>query len=71
MIRDRIVALSARIVEPAALHPDRNDVETTVVVETASLRVQINPVDIGHMFRHKYLPWDLTKSSDIPSIRAP
>jgi hypothetical protein len=70
MIRERIVALSARMVKPATPHPDCNDVETTVVMATTSLRIQINPVYVGHLFRHKYLPRDSTKSLEYPSLRA-
>jgi hypothetical protein len=70
MIRERIVALSARVVKPAAPHPDCNDVETTVVMETASLRIEINPVDVGHLFRHKYLPHCSTNSLEYPSPKA-
>ena len=41
------MAILAGIVEAAASHPDRNDVERRVVVEAASLGVEIEAVDFG------------------------
>ena len=48
------VAILARIIEAAALHLDSHDVQYLVVMNAASLRIQINSVHGGMEFGHAY-----------------
>ena len=49
-----IVAILARVIEAAALHLDSHDVQYLVVMNAASLRIQINSVHGGMEFGHAY-----------------
>lgn len=55
VIGQRVVAVLAGIVDAATLHFDRDDVQRTVIVNTARLRVETNSHDVrasvGHGFR--------------------
>jgi hypothetical protein len=48
----RSMALLARIVDAAALHPDRNDVGCSVEVRAPGLRIEINPTHIWKVKSH-------------------
>jgi hypothetical protein len=48
------VAILARIIEAAALHLDSHDVQYLVVMNAASLRIQVNAVHGRMMFGHIY-----------------
>jgi hypothetical protein len=47
MIGDRAVTILAGKVPIAALHLDRDDIERRAIVSAASLRVHLNPTDVG------------------------
>src|SRR6202012_273746 len=49
-----IVAILARVIEAAALHLDSHNVQYLVVMNAASLRIQINSVHEGMEFGHAY-----------------
>ena len=47
MVGQSFVALLAGVIDPAALHPDRDDVESGSVVSAACLSIEIDPANFG------------------------
>ena len=47
MVGQSFVALLAGVVDAAALHPDRNDVESGSIVSAAGLSIEFDPANFG------------------------
>jgi len=56
---ERIVAVLAGIIDAAALHPDRNDVERRMPMDAARFAIEIDTADFGSdvVFGHLHLPF--------------
>ena len=53
MVRQSLVALLAGVIDAAALHPDRDDVESGSVVSAAGLSIEIDPANFGALQWHR------------------
>lgn len=53
MVREGLVAILAGVIDTAALHPDRDDVESGSIVSAAGLRIQIDSANLRARGLHR------------------